>query len=123
MKLDQKTFGSSLRLLCALHYNLVDNEGILAPPHDMFGFKVPDTTHWRMLSIIASGGTGFAPGCFFSSRTDIPHIYSEPHGYHPCSVHSPRQRSNWLGTDASCRRHRLRYWSWLLAVRRWQAPI
>lgn len=70
MKLDQKTIRFIIAVAMSIGIIILSimMKASLPPPRDMFGFRVPDTTHWRILSIIASGGAGFAFGWFLSPQ-------------------------------------------------------
>lgn len=70
MKLDQKTIRLAVAIAVSIFviFLSITMKASFPPPRDMFGYRVPDTTHWRMLAIIASGAAGFGLGWFISPQ-------------------------------------------------------
>ena len=50
MKLDQKTIRIAVAIAASILviFLSIAMKSSLPPPRDMFGYRVPDTTHWRM---------------------------------------------------------------------------
>ncbi|MGI6247749.1 MAG: type IV secretory system conjugative DNA transfer family protein [Pseudochelatococcus sp.] len=72
MKFDDKTFRLAGTVAAIIGVMILVGDlsmtikGSLSPPRNAFGYKLPDTTHWRMLAIAASGVGGFGVGWFLS---------------------------------------------------------
>lgn len=68
MKFDQKTVRLAVTVAVSVFAIImtVALKASLPQPRDVFGYRMPDTTHWRMMAIIASGAFGFGLGWFLS---------------------------------------------------------